>query len=280
MSPPPNPPRLVCDAGAVLECVMNISEGRDRAVVDEIAAQAGPDLLDVHADADHHRSVLTMVGEDAPRAVAAAAVVHLDLRSHHGAHPRIGVVDVVPFVALSGSVPTDAVRARDRFSRWAAAELDLPCFRYGPQRSLPEIRRRAFVDLEPDDGPPTPHPTAGAAAVGARPPMVAYNLWLAEPDLARARELAVDLRGPAVRALGLAVGTHVQVSMNLLAPAEVGPASVADAVAGQVAVERCELVGLVPADVLFQVPPGRWAELDLGEDRTIEARIEQARVRR
>ena len=86
----------------MLECVVNISEGRDRGVIDAIAEQAGADLLDVHTDPDHHRSVLTLVGEAAPRSVARAAVEHLDLKTHQGAHPRIGVVDVVPFVPLDG----------------------------------------------------------------------------------------------------------------------------------------------------------------------------------
>lgn len=260
----------------VLECVVNISEGRDLALVEEIAAQAGPALLDVHTDGDHHRSVLTMVDEEAPRAVTAAAVARLDLRSHRGVHPRIGVVDVVPFVALGPSVPADAHAARNRFCRWAATTLALPCFCYGSERPLPEVRRRAFIDLVADEGPPAPHPTAGAVAVGARPPMVAYNVWLATADLGRARQIAARMRGPAVRALGLAVGSRVQVSMNLIDPTVVGPAAAADAVAGAAAVERCELVGLVSAEVLAQVPRHRWAELDLSEDRTIEARIEQA----
>jgi glutamate formiminotransferase len=129
------------------------------------------------------------------------------------------------------------------------------------------------VDLAPDTGPATPHPSAGAAAVGARPVLVAYNVWLAEPDLATARAVAADLRGSAVRTLGLAVGDRVQVSMNLVAPLEVGPAQAADAVAERVAVAGCELVGLVPEAVLAAVPEARWAELDLAADRTIEARL-------
>ena len=256
----------------MLECVVNISEGRDQRVIDAIAASAGSDLLDVHTDPDHHRSVLTLLGEDAPRAVAAASVERLDLRRHQGVHPRIGVVDVVPFVALAGSTDDDARAARDRFSAWAGTELALPCFRYGPERTLPEVRRGAFVDLAPDTGPPSPHPTAGAVAVGVRPVLVAYNVWLAEPDLAAARAIARTIRGPAVRALGLAVGEEVQVSINLIDPAVVGPAEVTDAVAAQATVDRCELVGLVPRWVLDRIPAERWGTLDLGPDRTIEAR--------
>lgn len=257
----------------MLECVINISEGRDRAAIERIGRAAGPELLDVHTDPDHHRSVLTVVGPAAARAVAAASVLSLDLRRHAGVHPRIGVLDVVPFVPLGGATLDDAVAARDAMARWLADELAVPCFVYGPERSLPEVRRRAFVDLAPDVGPPVPHPTAGACAVGARPVLVAYNLWLARPDLAQARALARDLRGPAVRALGLEVGDEVQVSMNLVDPAAVGPAEVYDRVAAQAPIARAELVGLVPEAVLHAIAPHRWAQLDLAEDRTIEGRL-------
>lgn len=256
----------------MLECVINISEGRDRAAVERIGRAAGPELLDVHTDPDHHRSVLTVVGLAAAQAVAAATVLSLDLRRHTGVHPRIGVLDVVPFVPLGPTTLDDAVAARDATARWLADELGVPCFVYGPERSLPEVRRRAFVDLAPDVGPPAPHPTAGACAVGARPVLVAYNLWLAEPDLARARALAGDLRGPAVRALGLAVGDEVQVSMNLVDPLVVGPAEVYDRVAAQAPIARAELVGLVPEAVLHAIAPDRWAQLDLAAERTIEWR--------
>jgi glutamate formiminotransferase len=259
----------------VLECVVNISEGRDRSAIEAIASSAGADLLDVHTDADHHRSVLTLVGEDAPRAVARAAVAALDLRTHTGAHPRIGVVDVVPFVALDGSTAADALAARDAFSTWAADELGVPCFRYGPERTLPEIRRGAFTSLAPDTGPPEPHPTAGAMAVGQRPLLVAYNVWLAEADLEAAKLLAAELRSPTVRALGLQVGHEVQVSMNLIAPDRTGPGAVVDAIARAAVIDRCELVGLVPRRVLDLEDPARWGELDLGPDRTIEARLER-----
>jgi glutamate formiminotransferase len=257
----------------VLECVVNISEGRDRDVIDAIARSAGPALLDVHTDGDHHRSVLTLVGKAAPRAVAQAAVERLDIRRHEGAHPRIGVVDVVPFVALDGSTEADALAARDAFSAWAGAELGVPCFRYGPERTLPDIRRGAFSTIEPDDGPAAPHPSAGAMAVGARPVLVAYNVWLAEPDLELARRLARELRSPSVRALGLQVGEEVQVSMNLVAPDVTGPGAVVDAIARQAPIDRCELVGLVPRSVLDAEGPSRWGELDLGPDRTIEGRL-------
>jgi glutamate formiminotransferase len=256
----------------MLECVINISEGRRHDVIDHVAAAAGSHLLDVHADPDHHRSVLTIVGEAGARAVTAAAVEAIDLREHTGAHPRLGAVDVVPFVALDPTPPADALAARDRFAVWAGSELGVPCFCYGPERTLPELRRRAWHDLAPDTGPAVPHPRAGAIAVGARPPLVAYNLWLRAPDLALARRVAGELRGPGVRALGLAVGSHVQVSMNLIDPLAVGPAEVYDRVAARTGIARAELVGLVPAAVVEQTDRARWAELDLSPDRTIEGR--------
>jgi len=263
---------------AMLECVVNVSEGRDLGVLDELAAACGEDLLDRHTDPDHHRSVFTLVGEAAPRALARAAVARLDLSAHAGVHPRLGVVDVVPFVPLEGSTLDDAVAARDAFVTWAAAELALPCFRYGPERTLPEVRRRAFVDLHPDAGPASPHPTAGAACVGARPYLIAYNVWLTEPDLDVARRVAAAVRSSSVRALGLACGRRVQVSMNLVDPLTVGPAAAFDAVAAHAPVAGGELVGLLPAAVLAGVAPERYAELDVGPDRTIEARLARRRA--
>lgn len=260
----------------MLECVINVSCGSDGPELSAIAGAAGPALLDLHRDAGHNRAVLTMAGPDvetAARSVATAAVALLDLRSHQGAHPRIGVLDVVPFVALAGSTAQAAVGARDRFARFAGAELDLPCFLYGPERSLPEVRRSAFDALAPDTGPARPHPSAGGCAVGARGVLVAYNLWLADAELGRAREVARSLRGPAVRALALAVGDGVQVSTNLIDPAVVGPADVYDAVAAAVPVARAELVGLVPRWVAEAAPRRRWPELDLAEERTIEWRL-------
>lgn len=266
----------------VLECVVNVSEGRDAAVLDRLAGAAGDDLLDLHSDPHHNRSVLTLVGESAPRAVATVAVLSIDLRGHDGAHPRLGAVDVVPFVALAGSAEADAMRARDEFVAWLARTHAVPCFRYGPDRTLPEVRRRAFRDLLPDDGPAHPHTTAGATAVGARPVLVAYNVWVSGGSVAAARSVARAVRGPAVRALGLVVGTRLQVSMNLVAPHEVGPAAAYDLVTQladthDLRVDGAELVGLLPAAVLRQVEPSRWEALGLSEDRTIEARLAMRR---
>ncbi len=277
----------------LLECVVNISEGRDPDLVATVAGAAGSMLLDTHTDPDHHRSVLTLGGEgaaveEASRAVVAAAVEHLDLRGHEGVHPRLGVADVVPFAPLAASGLDDALGARNRFAGWEGNELGVPCFLYGPERPLPEVRREAFRTLDPDTGPSTPHPTAGATAVGARPLLVAYNIWITVSDggvddpegaLAMAREIAETVRSPTLRSLGLAVGSGAQVSCNLI---DAGPGAVAelyDSVAhlvevGGGTVRRGELVGLVPAAVLTRTPTGRWAELDLSEDRTIEARME------
>lgn len=259
----------------MLECVINISEGRDLDLIEEIATSAGVDLLDVHSDPDHNRSVLTVVDTTAPRAIIAATVERLDLRTHSGVHPRIGVVDVVPFVPLDDSTFDDAVHARDELSLWIAEELHIPVFLHGPERTLPDIRRAAFGTLAPDRGPLEPHPTAGAVAVGARELMLAWNLWLAEPNLALAKEIAHTIRAPGLRALGLQVGDAVQVSMNLIDPLRLGPAAVYDRVAGLAPIARAELVGLAPRSVLDAIPPNRWERLDLAVESTIEYRLAQ-----
>lgn len=264
----------------MLECVLNVSEGRRPAVLTALAAAAGDHLLDVHADRHHHRCVLTLAGpevEAAALAVASVAVATIDLSTHRGVHPRLGAVDVVPFVPLAGSDSGGALAARDRFAQRAATELRLPCFLYGPERTLPDVRRHAFRALPPDAGPPRPHPTAGAACVGARPVLVAYNLWLAPPNgLEVANAVVRRLRRPGVQALAFDLAGAVQVSCNLLDPDRFGPLAVFDAVAKEVDVARAELVGLVPARLLEGIPAHRWGELDLDPSRTIEARLEQA----
>ncbi len=294
------------DTPTSLECVANVSEGRDQRVLRELAGACGDVLLDLHSDLDHHRSVFTLAGppdavQEAARSLARMAVEVLDLSGHDGAHPRFGVLDVVPFVSLDGlQTPRrqpqgqpnlgPAIAQRDAFASWAGRALHLPCFLYGPLpggqvRSLPEVRRGAFSALRPDAGPGAPHPTAGAVAVGARPVLVAFNIWLDGADLAVARELASSLRGPYVRALGFALASGIQVSCNLLDAVAVGPAEVYDRVAtlleatgserlrGAV-IRRAELVGLIPAAAIERIPPTRWAELDLSPDRTIEARLD------
>jgi glutamate formiminotransferase len=278
--------------------VVNISEGRDRAIIAAIASAGGDAVLDVHMDTDHHRSVITLAGDlqrvDAEtREVVAAAVARIDLTDHFGVHPRLGAADVVPVVPLlpGEAAWRSAVAIRDELAQWIGTELSVPCFLYGPERTLPEVRRAAFRGLDPDTGPGTPHPTAGATAVGVRRPMIAYNLWLEaggtgqpEPSGADvfgvARDLAARvrrMRSPDVRALGLAVRGGAQVSCNLLVPTGPAMESLFDDVTTEASsngcrVARAEVVGLIPGSTLGGIPRHRWLELGVGEDLTIEAR--------
>jgi len=274
-------------APELLECVVNVSEGRDQDVLARLADRCASALLDVHSDPDHNRSVFTLACErerlmGAVRRLAEEVVQSIDLTRHLGAHPRFGSLDVVPWVALQGWPVEDrasiepAKRARDAFASWAASALDLPVFLYGPERSLPEVRKQAWVSRSPDLGPSEPHPSAGSSAVGCRPLMVAYNLWLAEANLAQARRVAAAVRSPQVRALAFWLRGAVQVSCNLIAPFELGPAEVADRVSALAKVERAELVGLVPKGVLEKIPRERWQQLDLSAEQSIEARLEAA----
>ena len=269
----------------MLECVVNVSEGRDAGVLAELSASVSGALLDVHSDPHHNRSVFTLVGEDAPRTLTTRCVETLRIDSHEGVHPRLGVVDVVPFVPLAGSTFADAVRARDEYAAWVAGTHGVPAFLYGTGATLPQLRREAWNGRLPDAGPAKPHPTAGAVCVGARTVLVAYNVWLDSPDPGPARRIAAAVRTGHVRTLGLVTGTHTQVSMNLIEPAAEGPAGVVDRIiplAAQegVAVLRCELVGLLPAGVLAGIPRERWNDLDVSESRTIEARLEAAGISR
>jgi glutamate formiminotransferase len=287
-----------------IECVVNVSEGRAEGVLSLLADAAGPTLRDLHRDPDHHRAVFTLAGEaddvvSGARTLAAAAVARLDLRRHDGAHPRLGVLDVVPFVpyAPGRAAPADlsgAAALRDEFARWLADELGVPSFLYGPlpggrTRALPDIRRHAFAAktdpgrLAPDYGPVRADPRTGATAVGARRVLVAYNVWVS--SAAEARRVAPLVRRPEVRALGLTVGHRAQVSCNLTDPDRYGPEQLYDAVAALVAssaetdagprdrIEGAELVGLLPAAVLAGVPRARWPELGLSADATVESRL-------
>ena len=272
----------------------NVSEGRDLAVLDRLAAACGDSLLDRHVDPDHHRSVFTLAGPgawDALAAVvdlAAAAAAALDLRTHRGVHPRLGVLDVVPFVAL-GEAFLHAVDAAYSFAAWVNTELGVPVFFYDGCadgfRSLPEVRRHAFAGLDPDLGIPEPHPRLGAVAIGARRPLVAINCWLDSDDVALARTVALTVRErdgglPGVRALGLALPSRgvAQVSMNLVDLERTGLEAACTAVRDAVTdaggrVREVELVGLVPAAELDRCSPAflEWAALDA--DITIEARL-------
>ena len=258
-----------------LESVPNFSEGRDEATIDAIGAalSAHARLLDVHRDADHNRSVFTLVGSEAELADAllagiAVAVARIDLSVHEGAHPRIGAADVVPIVPLQ---PGDLGRAREAaaaIGARVAQELGLPVFMYAPPERGPafyrrggpaELQRRIEDDeLAPDFGPRLLHPTAGGVIVGARRPLIAFNVNL-RGELAVARAIAAVVREkgggfPGVRALGLDLPTAglVQVSMNVedweAAALHMIVARIAgEAEARGAEVVGSELVGLMPA---------------------------------
>jgi glutamate formiminotransferase / 5-formyltetrahydrofolate cyclo-ligase len=289
----------------VLEAVPNISEGRDPDVVAAVARAFGEGarVLDVHSDPDHHRSVFTLVGPDADLvesllAGVARAVDLVDLRAHDGVHPRVGAVDVVPIVPLE---PADMERARrvaEVLATRIGAEHGLPVFLYGENRAgaRPAFFRRGGPDelqrridageLTPDFGPPRLDPAAGALLVGARPPLVAFNLELATDDLDVAIAIAATVREsgggmPGVQALGLRLpgAGGVQVSINVI---DVDRARLADVVARvrreaatrDVEVRRGELVGLLPERAV--APPQELALEELPDDRVLERRLEAA----
>ena len=261
-----------------LEAVPNFSEGRDQATITAIAdALSGrARLLDVHSDPDHNRSAFTLVGDDAGLVEAllvgiACARDRIDLRTHQGAHPRIGAADVVPVVPLS---PGDMERARAAgldLARRLGDELGVPVFLYGelaPGRGpaffraggTAELARRLSAgELRPDFGPDALHPTAGGVIVGARKPLIAFNVDLRGGSVDEARAIASVVRErdggfPGVRALGLDLpgAGRVQVSMNVedweaAALHEIVGRIEAEAVARGVEVIGSELVGLMPA---------------------------------
>ena len=276
----------------MLECVPNVSEGRDRAVLEALAEACGNALLDAHADVDHHRSVFTLADDDtivAVRALALAVARYLNIARHTGVHPRLGALDVVPFVALDGSTQRDAINAGLAFASWIADDLGLPVFCYDAadtaHRSLPDARREAFVTRTPDFGPAQPHPTLGAVAVGARDPLVAVNCELARDDVTLARRIASEVRErdgglPGVRALGLHLDSvgRSQVSMNLVALERTGVQVACRAVddlarAEGNEVSRVELVGLLPAAELARCDDQFQTWSGIGPDDTIEARL-------
>lgn len=259
----------------LLESVPNFSEGRDAATIDALGAALGAHarLLDVHADADHNRSVFTIVGTEAQLAAGllagiAVALEQIDVRVHEGAHPRIGAADVVPIVPLR---PDDLERARSAaqaIGERIGAELGLPVFMYAPPERGPAFYRRGGPEglqkriddgeLAPDYGPARLHATAGGVIVGARRPLIAFNVNL-RGDIAVARAIAAVVREagggfPGVRALGLELPRAglVQVSMNVedweaAALHEIVARVDAEARARGAEVVGSELVGLMPA---------------------------------
>jgi len=274
----------------VFECVINISEGRRQPLLDQLSSAAGASLRDRHADAFHNRSVFTLINTaealvpDVHRLIE-AGLRELNLSEHHGVHPRLGVVDVVPYVGLAPDSLEGAVILRDTTATWVADTFHVPVFLYGPvngvDRSLPYVRKHAFADLTPDRGPVGASPREGALCVGARELLVAWNLWLTGVSLHQARELAASVRQPGVRALGLQVGDDVQVSCNIVDVTITRPSVVYDQVSDQLttgqSIARAELVGLAPASLLHREDPARWGALGLSEAATIESRLGERR---
>ena len=258
----------------MLECVVNISEGQSPETLANLSAAVAVDLLDLHTDHDHHRSVFTLHGTHAPRHLAACAVDLLNIHQHAGVHPRLGVVDVVPFVALDNTTFDEAIDARNAFAQWAANELGVPSFYYGPERTLPDIRRTAWISLFPDVGPRIAHPTAGAICVGVREVLVAYNIFLTDTTMKTAREIVLNIRQPGLRALSFLVDGHAQISMNLTDLDTINVDAAYDLVAQYGNIARAELVGLMPLSALTKIERGRWSQLDIGVDKTIEARFD------
>jgi len=290
----------------LVECVPNVSEGRRPDVIERIAdaVRAIPHvrLLDRTSDVDHNRSVYTFAGDAAAVEAAALALVDaayrdIDMRTHTGEHPRLGAVDVVPFVPLAGSTMDECVEIARRVGRAVARTHDVPVYYYAraatrPERvRLPDIRKPQYEGLAallatthtPDDGPARLHPTAGAIVIGARPPLIAFNIELDTADVAIAKRIAKEIREssgglPAVQALGFALSDppRAQVSMNLLDHTVTSLARVwreveSRAAAAGVAVLRGELIGLLPLDAALEVTASSLKLDGLSRDRVIEA---------
>ena len=299
----------------LVESVPNVSEGRDQAVIARLIAgiQTAPQvaLLDVHVDPDHHRSVFTMVGEPKAMNEALFSLVQqaqqlIDIRQHQGEHPRIGVVDVVPWIPFQGVSMDDCVTSANELGVRIGKELKIPVFLYEQAKKVSlraklEVIRRGGLsvlkdrmkkdkDWQPDYGPPTIHPTAGAMALGARFFLIAFNVVLRCDDLAVARQIAKSIRTtsgglPSVKAMGVPLSSRelVQVSMNLTDYRETSLRqafqSVYDEARGYgVDILESEIVGLVPESAW---DAKLWHDLKLRpikSDPVIESRLEQSLV--
>ncbi len=287
-----------------MESVPNVSEGRDAAAIAAIgqAFSQRARLLDVHSDSDHHRSVFTLAGIDGDDALIESLVAGIarardlvDLRRHEGVHPRVGAADVVPVVPLRSEDMGRARAAALALGARVGEELGLPVFLYGEvgggrrpaffRRGGPEALQ-ARVDagkLAPDFGPSRLDPPTGAVLVGARAPLVAFNVDLATDDVEVARAIAAVVRESGggfvgVQALGLAVAGRAQVSMNLLDTTQTALHTVVERVTEEarrrgVEVLRGELVGLMPASVAIAAAAGSLALPDLDESRILELRL-------
>ena len=290
-----------------LESVPNVSEGRDEEVIaaltDAFATSAR--LLDVHSDVDHNRSVFTLVGrEDDDESLLgslvagiAAARDAIDLGRHEGIHPRVGAADVVPLVPIRASDMERACAAARTLGERVGDDLGLPVFLYGEvgegrrpaffrRGGTDELQRRVDAgELRPDFGPTRLDPRAGAVLVGARKPLVAFNVVLATGDVEIGRAVAAAVREssgglPGVQAIGIALPStgRVQVSMNLIDLDRVGLLEVvervaAEAGAGGVAIESVELVGLLPAAAVLDAAAGPLRLPGLDASRVLELRL-------
>lgn len=299
-------------ASGLVECVPNVSEGRRLDVVRRIAEGArsakGAFLLDVQSDYDHHRSVLTIVGTpdavaEAAFRVADAAVHAIDLRTHRGTHPRIGALDVLPFVPLGSTPMSTCVALAQEVGRRIAESLGVPVYFYGEAATRPErrllanIRRGQYEGLreaigldpsrQPDLGPAAVGP-AGATAVGARPVLVAFNVHLRTDDVGVAQSIARALRQsngglPGVQALGLRTSRPgiVQVSMNVTdlgaTPVHVVMARLREqAQARRVDLAESDLVGLMPMSSVLGAACASLGLLSLGRTKVIDLALEDA----
>jgi glutamate formiminotransferase len=291
---------------ATVEAVPNLSEGRRADVIERLAAAADAPaayLLHRTSDADHGRTVLTVAGEPdgvarSMGSVVAAAVESIDMRRHAGVHPRIGAVDVVPFVPLERMSMVDAVDLARAVAATIAERHDLPVYLYAEaatspaRRILADVRRPGFAGLSgwmatpegrPDFGPARPHPTAGATVVGARPVLIAWNVQLKTPDVAVARRIAARIRErdgglAGIQALGfhLEDGGVAQVSMNVLDHSTTPLWRVWErveelAASEDVALRDSELIGLVPRAALADVADHIGVRSSSDEDRLVSA---------
>ena len=266
----------------LLLAVPNVSEGRDADVIEAIGQGFAPArLLDLHGDTDHHRSVFTLAASPAelPEALlggAREAVARIDLRDHHGLHPRVGALDVMPVVYLDDDQRGAACAAVLTAAGLIGEELGVPVVLYGELATRPEHLRRSDLraggregiaarleagEVVPDYGPPRAHPTAGAVLAAARPPLVAFNVDLDSDDLELAQRIAVGLREsggglPGVRALGLYLPDRgrAQVSTNVEDHRLTPLREVVEAVRSQAPVAEAELVGLAPKAAFARFP--------------------------
>jgi glutamate formiminotransferase len=290
----------------LFEAVPNFSEGKDGAKISRITEAVrtvpGVRVLGLHSDPDHNRSVLTFAGEE--DAVLAGAVTlarvctsELDLVSQAGEHPRMGVLDVLPFVPLAGSTMDDAVRLARRTAE-ILGSLGFPVFLYGAaatashRRDLPDVRRAGYEGVaerlldprwRPDYGPHVLDPRRGAVAVGARPFLVAFNAFLDTDDVEVARLIARRIREsggglPAVKALGVLVGGKAQVSMNLTDLERTSMPVALEAIRSEAAklgasVESTELVGLAPLAALLDTARYYLGLRELAPDHVLETKL-------